>query len=172
MKRTMIFPLSVLMALLFVQTDLQAQRNPRATARFEKGGQFVIVEYGRPSLKGRDMFGQLQPGKVWRMGADKSTTLTCSSNLSFGKVSVPQGSYSLWLRKIDDKNFQLVVNRTTGQWGTEHDMLADFASIPLTMTQASESVEQFTISFKEAAKGGDMELLWGKVVLSASFQFK
>jgi hypothetical protein len=172
MKRIMIFPLSLLLALLFVQTDLHAQRNPRATARLEKGGQFVMVEYGRPSLKGRDMLGQLQPGKVWRMGADKSTTLTCSSNLSFGKVSVPQGSYSLWLRKEDDKNFQLVVNKTTGQWGTEHDMIADFASIPLTMTQNSEGVEQFTISFKEAPKGGDMELLWGTLILKAPFQFK
>ena len=172
MKRIMIFSLSLLLALLFAQTDLHAQRNPRATARLEKGGQFVMVEYGRPSLKGRDMLGQLQPGKVWRMGADKSTTLTCSSNLSFGKVSVPQGSFSLWLRKADDKNFQLVVNKTTGQWGTEHDMIADFASIPLTMTQNSESVEQFTINFKEAPKGGDIELLWGTTSLKASFQFK
>ena len=172
MKRTMVFSLSVLSALLFLKTDLHAQRNPRATARLEKGGQFVMVEYGRPSLKGRDMLGQLQPGKVWRMGADKSTTLTCSSNLSFGKVSVPQGSFSLWLRKVDDKDFQLVFNRTTGQWGTDHDMTQDFASVPLTMTQNTESVEQFTISFKESPKGGDMELLWGTLMLKASFQFK
>jgi Protein of unknown function (DUF2911) len=172
MKSAVIVSFSFLMALLFAQTELQAQRNPRATARLEKGGQFVMVEYGRPSLKGRDMLAQLQPGKVWRMGADKSTTFTCSSNISFGKISVPQGSYSLWLRKVDDKNFQLVVNKTTGQWGTEHDMLADFASIALTLTQNSESVEQFTINFKETPKGGDMELLWGTTILKTSFQFK
>lgn len=172
MKRIVIVFLPLLMVLLLAQSDLHAQRNPRATARLEKGGQFVMVEYGRPSLKGRDMLAQLQPGKVWRMGADKSTTLTCSSSISFGKISVPQGSYSLWLKKVEDKNFQLVVNKTTGQWGTEHDMLADFASIPLTMSQNSESVEQFTINFKETPKGGDMELLWGTTVLKASFQFK
>ena len=120
MKKSLIALLSVLSALLLVCVDLQAQRNPRATAKFEKGGQFVIIEYGRPSLKGRDMFAQLQAGKIWRMGADKSTTLTCSSNISFGKTSIPQGSYSLWLRKVDDKNFQLLFNKTTGQWGTEH----------------------------------------------------
>ena len=62
MKKSLITSLSVLSALLFLRVDLQAQRNPRATAKFEKGGQFVIVEYGRPSLKGRDMFGQLQAG--------------------------------------------------------------------------------------------------------------
>jgi Protein of unknown function (DUF2911) len=172
MNRLTIFSFSTLLALLLVQTDLHAQRNPRATAKLEKGGQFVMVEYGRPSLKGRDMLGQLQPGKTWRMGADKSTTFTCSSNLSFGKVSIPQGSFSLWLRKRDDKNFELVFNKTAGQWGTEHDMTQDFATVPLTMTQNSESVEQFTISFKESPKGGDMDLLWGTLILKASFQFK
>jgi Protein of unknown function (DUF2911) len=172
MNRLTIFSLSTLLALLVFQSDLRAQRNPRDTAKLEKGGQFVMVEYGRPSLKGRDMLGQLQPGKVWRMGADKSTTFTCSSNLSFGKVSIPQGSFSLWLRKLDDKNFELVFNKTTGQWGTEHDMTQDFATAPLAMTQNSESVEQFTISFKESPKGGDMDLLWGTLILKASFQFK
>ena len=172
MKRIAIYSFTLFLGLLFVQLDLHAQRNPRATARLEKGGQFIMVEYGRPSLKGRDMLSQLQPGKVWRMGADKSTTLTCSTNLSFGKVSVPQGSYSLWLRKANDKDFQLVVNKTTGQWGTEHDMLADFASIPMTLEHNSQAVEQFTINFKETPKGGDMELLWGTTILKTSFQFK
>ena len=106
------------------------------------------------------------------MGADNSTTLTCSSNISFGKTSIPQGSYSLWLRKVDDKNYQLLFNKTTGQWGTEHDVTQDMAAVLLDMSQSSESVEQFTISFKEAPKGGEIELLWGSVVLKAPFQFK
>ena len=172
MKKRLIALLSVLSALLLVCVDLQAQRNPRATAKFEKGGQFVIIEYGRPSLKGRDMFAQLQAGKIWRLGADKSTTLTCSSNISFGKTLIPQGSYSLWLRKVDDKNYQLLFNKTTGQWGTEHDVTQDMAAVLLDMSQSSESVEQFTISFKEAPKGGEVDLLWGTVVLKAPFQFK
>jgi hypothetical protein len=154
------------------RVELYAQRNPRDTAKFEKGGQFVMVEYGRPSLKGRDMLSQLQPGKVWRMGADKSTTFTTSTNLSFGKVSIPQGSYSIWLRKVDDKTFQLVFNKMTGQWGTEHDATQDIASVPLTLTQNSESVEQFTINVKESPKGGELQLLWGTTVLQAPFQFK
>ena len=41
--------------LLFFQNHLYAQRNPRATAKFDKAGKYVMVEYGRPSLKGRDM---------------------------------------------------------------------------------------------------------------------
>ena len=172
MKNTTLRWFLIVLILSISQLELYAQRNPRATAKFEKGEQFVMVEYGRPSLKGRDMLSQLQPGKVWRMGADKSTTFTASANVSFGKVSIPQGSYSIWLRKVDDETFQLVFNKMTGQWGTEHDITQDNASVPLTLSQNSESVEEFTINVKETPKGGELELLWGTTVLKAPFQFK
>ena len=160
------------LVLMVTSATLNAQSNPRGTAKLQKGGEYVMVEYGRPSLKGRDMIAQIAPGKVWRMGADKSTTLTTSANLSFGKVSIPSGSYSLWLRKVDDKNFNLVFNKTTGQWGTEHDATQDLATVPLTMGEGNKSVEQFTVNLKEAAKGGELELLWGTTVLRAPFTFK
>src|SRR5437773_12312707 len=115
MKKIMTQWSLVVSSLLIFQIHLYAQRNPRTTAKFDKAGKYVTVEYGRPSLKGRDMLTQLQPGKVWRMGADKSTTFTSNTNLSFAKVSIPQGSYSLWLRKINDEAFELVFNKTTGQ---------------------------------------------------------
>ncbi|PYV43416.1 MAG: hypothetical protein DMG06_10930 [Acidobacteria bacterium] len=162
----------VVSALMIFQNHLYAQRNPRATAKYDKAGKYVMVEYGRPSLKGREMLAQLQPGKLWRMGADKSTTFTSNTNLSIAKVSIPQGSYSLWLRKIDDETFQLVFNKTTGQWGTEHDVTQDFASVPLTREQNTQNVEQFTINLKEAAKGGELELTWGKLILKAPFTLK
>ncbi len=161
-----------LVFLMGFEVNVQAQRNPRSTAKFEKRGKFVIVEYGRPSLKGRDMLGQLQTGKIWRMGADKSTTLTTSGKLSFGKVSIPDGSYSLWLRKLDDKTYHLVFNKATGQWGTEYDLIQDLASVPLTLTSASERVEQFTINLKDAEKGGEIELLWGTTILKAPLKLE
>jgi len=171
-KKTIVQWFLAVAVLLFFQNHLYAQRNPRATAKFEKAGKYVMVEYGRPSLKGRDMLAQLQPGKVWRMGADKSTTFTSNTNLSFAKVSIPQGSYSLWLRKINDEAFELVFNKTTGQWGTEHDVTQDFASVPLTREQNTQNVEQFTINLREAPKGGELELTWGTLILKAPFTLK
>ena len=149
-----------------------AQKNPRGTAKFDKGGKFVMVEYGRPSLKGRDMLGQLVPGKAWRMGSDKSTTFTTTADLSFGKIAVPTGSYSLWLKKTGDKEFTLVFNKATGQWGTEHDMTQDTYYVPLTATTGSEKVEMFTIDFKEAGKGAEIRLLWDTSIFTAPFTVK
>ena len=149
-----------------------AQRNPRGTAKFEKNGKFVMVEYGRPSLKGRDMLGQLALGKPWRMGSDKSTTFTSTADLSFGKIAIPTGAYSLWLKKTGDKEFTLVFNKVTGQWGTEHDVTQDTYYVPLTTTAGSEKTEMFTIDFKEAGKGAEIRLLWDTSILAASFTMK
>ena len=172
MKKRSTALMLVLFLLLIASVTLLAQRNPRGTARFEKNGQFVMIEYGRPSLKGRDMLGQLEAGKTWRMGSDKSTTLTCSSALSFGKVNIAAGSYSLWLRKRADKSFELVINKATGQWGTEHNVTDDLASVPLTPSQGTDKVEQFTLNLKEAGKGGEFQLLWDTTILTAGFTLK
>jgi Protein of unknown function (DUF2911) len=160
--------------ILLATVPLLAQRNPRATSKLELAGKFVMVEYGRPSLKGRDMLGLAEVGKVWRMGADKSTTFTSDGKASFGKVTVPEGTYSLWLRKVGDKSFELVFNKKSGQWGTQYESIDDLASVPLTFSEASESVEVFTINLKQGAKSnvGDFEILWGKTVLKAPFTLK
>lgn len=133
-----------------------------------------MVEYGRPSLKGRDMLGLAEMGKVWRMGADKSTTFTSDGKVSFGKVAIPEGTYSLWLRKVGDKSFELVFNKKSGQWGTQYESIDDLASVPMTFSEAGESVEVFTINLKQGAKSnvGEFEILWGKTVLKAPFTLK
>ncbi len=174
MKKRMILCLLALTWVALVSTEALPQKNPRTTSKLEIGGKYIFVEYGRPSLKGRDMLTQLEVSKIWRLGADKSTTLTSSANLSFNKISVPPGTYSLWLKKLGDKSYELLFNSKSGQWGTQHESIDDFADVPLTYSESSESVELFTINLIRAAKGNgaEIELLWGNVVLKAPFTLK
>ena len=165
------------LALLTLGTSPVAfsQRNPRATSKIDIAGKFVMIEYGRPSMKGRDVLALIEPGKVWRMGADKSTTFTSDARLSFGKVTVPEGSYSLWLKKVGDRSFELVFNKQTGQWGTQYGgSIDDVASVPMTLSEGSEAVEMFTLSLARGAKAnaGELTLQWGKAVLKAPFTVK
>ncbi len=142
----------------------------RGKAEMKAGGGSITVDYGRPSLKGRDMLSQLKEGSFWRMGMNQATVLTTPADLMFGATKIAKGSYSLWLKKEGEK-YELVFNSQTGQWGTQHDPAKDVASVALKSENLASPVETFTIDLKEAAKGGEFSLSWGIKKLSAPFSF-
>jgi len=140
----------------------------RGTAELKTESGAVSVDYGRPSLKGRDMLSQMEEGSFWRMGMNEATVLTTPVDLSFGTTKVPKGSYSLWLKKEAGK-FQLVFNSQTGQWGTQHDPGKDVHTVALESTPLPRPVEKFTIDLKEEPKGGELGLSWGETKLRKVF---
>lgn len=151
----------------FVAAPAAAQ-GARGKAEMKAGSGSITIDYGRPSLKGRDMLSQLQEGAFWRMGMNEATVLATPVDLAFGATKVPKGSYSLWLKKQGDK-FVLVFNSQTGQWGTSHDPSKDVYSVPMAAESLSSPVETFTIDLKSAAKGGEVDLSWGGTKLTAGF---
>jgi Protein of unknown function (DUF2911) len=157
----------VLSAAVMVPASAQAVRGK---AELAAASGTITIDYGRPSLKGRDMLSQLQEGAFWRMGMNQATVLTTPVDLAFGTTPVPKGAYSLWLKKTGDA-FQLVFNSQTGQWGTQHDPAKDICSVALTKTALASPVELFTIELGPAAKGGSFDLSWGATKLAAPFEF-
>ncbi|MGH9321467.1 MAG: DUF2911 domain-containing protein [Vicinamibacteria bacterium] len=147
-------------------------QNARGTAETSLSGKKVSVEYGRPGLKGRDVLSEAPVGTIWRTGADKSTTFTTEADLSVGGKTIPQGSYSLFTRRVDDKNWALIFNKQTGQWGTEHDAGQDLAQVPLTWEQKASGPDPFTIELSSAGAKGEMRMSWGKHVLALPLQVK
>jgi hypothetical protein len=153
---------------LAVPASAQAPAN-RGKAELKAAAGAITVDYGRPSLKGRDMLSQLQDGASWRMGMNQATVLTTPVDLTFGKTVVAKGAYSLFLKKTGDA-FQLVFNSQTGQWGTQHDPAKDVYTVAMAKSALSAPVETFTIDLAPAAKGGSFDLSWGAMKLSAPFE--
>jgi hypothetical protein len=156
----------MLSAVLTVPASAQAERGK---AELKAGTGTITVDYGRPSLKGRDMLSKLEEGAFWRMGMNQATVLTTPVDLSFGATRVPKGAYSLWLKKTGDA-FHLVFNSQTGQWGTQHDPAKDVFSVSMTKAELPAPVETFTIDLAPAAKGGSLGLSWGAMKLAAPFE--
>ena len=151
-------------------TSMFAQGN-RGNAELKAGNGSITIDYGRPSLKGRDIMAMLEIGSYWRMGSNQATVIKTPVDLTFGSVKVPAGIYSLWLKRAGQDSFELVFNSQTGQWGTQHDVSKDLYAAPIKKETKSASTETFTIELKSAANGGTIVLDWGKNLLSADFHF-
>jgi hypothetical protein len=124
----------------------QAPASPRDTAEMTYAGERIYVDYGRPSVRGRTIMGGLVPyGQVWRTGANAATTLVTPRDIRIGDTPVPAGTYTLYTLPAES-GWQLIVNKQTGQWGTEYDAAQDLARIPMRVERTSAPVEQFTIN--------------------------
>jgi hypothetical protein len=125
------------------------------------GGAKVTVDYGRPSMRGRKVFGGIVPwGEVWRLGANAATQLITDHDLVIGDTTIPAGTYSLWLIPTASE-WTLIINKQHGQWGTEYDPAQDLARIPVTVTALSEPVEQFTMGVTaDGGSSGTLSMEW------------
>jgi hypothetical protein len=128
------------------------------------GGKKVTVEYSRPSVKGRKIFGGLVPnGQVWRTGANEATVLTVEGDFMVGTVHVPAGSYAL-LTVPGEKEWTLILNKTVKQWGAfKYDKNMDLGRAGMKVNTVANAVEKFTITIEQGAGNqGVLKLAWDK----------
>jgi hypothetical protein len=136
------------------------QASPRDSVTARVGAATVRVDYHRPSMRGRRVFGGVVPwGELWRTGANAATQLRTDRDLVVGGTRVPAGSYTLWTIP-GEREWTLVINRRTGQWGTEHDPAQDLARVPMRVERTAAPVEQFTIAVEPGPAGGVLALTW------------
>lgn len=126
------------------------QPSPSASVSQVVGLAKVSVDYSRPSLKGRKMFGEQLPyGKVWRTGANQATKLTFSEDMLVNGQKVPAGSYGLFT--IPNQNeWTIILSKDANTFGSftykpENDVLR-FAVKPTKLTTPAEA---FTIEFTD-----------------------
>src|SRR5215210_2048879 len=121
---------------LFAATAAFAQEpkkplSPPAKAEATVKGKKVTIDYSAPSRRGRAIMGELVPyGKVWRTGANAATTLTTESDVMIGAIHVPAGTYTLFTIP-GEKEWTLIVNKQTGQWGLAYDESQDLGRTKL-----------------------------------------
>lgn len=132
------------------------------------GAAQVAVVYSRPFVRGRTVWGgELVPyGTWWRTGANAATAFHTTHDLTVGGVRVPAGQYTLFTLPSATGS-QLIINKKTGEWGTEYDASQDLARIPLTATPLPSPVEQFTIVVEPTGAGaGVLRMRWADRELS------
>ncbi len=170
--------LAVSLLLVFVtlspaqnKEDKSKRPSPPGTAEVSLKGKTITIDYSRPSMRGRKIMGELVPyDKVWRTGANEATTLTTPVDLNIGGTKVPAGKYTLWTLPSAG-TWKLIINKQTGQWGTNYDEKQDFARVDMQKSELSAPVEQFTISFdKKGEDTADLVMKWEKTSVSIPVQ--
>jgi Protein of unknown function (DUF2911) len=131
---------------------VQGRQSPLDSLTFTIAKQTLKICYGRPSARGRTMIGgkPVPYGKLWRTGANEPTVIFTPVALEIAGVKVPQGKYSLY-SVPGEKEWQIIVNRSTSQWGHENDYTKaveaqEVGRGKVAAEKLSAPVETFTIS--------------------------
>ena len=139
--------------------------SPAAKATVMLEGKPLTVNYNSPAMRGRTIMGELVPyGKVWRTGANPATTFITTTALKIGNLMVPAGTYTIYSLPSEKDAWMLIVNKQTGQWGTEYDQSKDLGRTAMTQNALASPQESMTISFENTkGKTTEMHVKWEKV---------
>ncbi len=169
-KKTIWIILASIVILLVVAYAYLMYRNrslsPPGEVAATAGDLTVSITYSRPSVRNRLIFGPeeqeaLQPyGKYWRLGANESTEVTFSRDVSFNGSNVKAGSYRMYAVPGPDE-FEIYLNSELGQWGAfEPDHELDVLQTRVPVEKNSSHVEQYTISLPAVDTGIDIVFEW------------
>ena len=142
----------------------EARASPNAVVGQTVGTTDLYVQYGRPSARGRDVFGGLVPyDAVWRTGANEATTFTASGDVTVEGQRLPAGTYAL-LTVPGEGAWTVVFNEAAEQWGAfNYDEGMDALRVTVEPVEIPMT-EQFTIAFSDVSEGAAvMHLHWDTV---------
>jgi hypothetical protein len=154
-------------ATAFAQAKLPS---PPAETSVTIDGKKISIAYSAPSMRGRKIFGGLVPyDKWWRTGANSATKFTTEADLEFdGGLKVPAGNYTLYSILTAD-SWTLIVNKQTGQWGTQYDEAQDLGRVKMTVKKTDAPVETFSIKLAGSGGQGTITMAWENTEGTASF---
>jgi hypothetical protein len=139
----------------------------------------IAISYGQPHARGRKVEGGLVPlDTVWRFGANAATTLHTDLDITVGDVKLGRGDYSLFVLYTRG-GYSLIVNRGTGQWGTDRDPAKDLGRVALATRAMAELEPSLSIYLIPDAPRpgtgyaelqGTLRIKWGSTELSTTWR--
>jgi hypothetical protein len=145
--------------------------SPKASVSQMIGVANVRIDYCRPSVRGRPVFGELVPfGKVWRAGANEATTIHFDQPVMLGGREAGPGTYGLFMIPDADR-WVIILNTEWDQWGAYHyDSSKDALRLEVSPLK-NTLTELLTYTFTEVTKSSAvLNLLWEDVRIPIPLQ--
>ena len=165
---------TILVASAGMQAQLQTpQPSPSSTLKQQVGLTDVTVEYSRPSMKGRTVFGDLVPyDALWRTGANRNTMVTFSDSITLDGKTLKAGTYAIFT-KPGKTMWEVIFYTDTNNWGTprEWDESKVAARSMVQVFNMDMPVETFTITIDDLHNNGaSLGMIWENTYVGVKFE--
>lgn len=172
MKKSALFVAGLVsISMVFGQIQTPAS-SPTATISQKVGLTDVKIEYSRPNAKGRKVMGELVPfnGEVWRTGANASTKISFSDDVTVGSTKLTKGTYALYTIP-GAQQWTIILNKNTSLWGSDgYKVEEDAVRINVKSEAINPRVETFTINLANTKdESGDIEIIWENTRVAFTF---
>ncbi len=150
------------------------QPSPSAKLEQTVGLTQVIIDYSRPGMKERKIFGELVPyDKMWRTGANSSTKIEFDNDVIFGGKEVPAGKYALYTIP-GELEWTIILNKNIESWGIDQYKEAeDLVRFNVKSAKLNDIVETFTIELSNLkSNGGNVNISWENTLISVALEVK
>ena len=166
--------LAVMATAYFAEAQVRTpQPSPKATVKQTVGLTEVEVNYSRPSMRGRTIFGDLVPfGKLWRTGANANSTVSFSEDVVIGGKTLPKGKYALFTVPKADA-WDVLFYTENENWGTPEQYSESKVALKTTAKpeMINRPVQSFTIGINELDNNyGVLELAWERTIVPVKFE--
>ncbi|MFV9550670.1 DUF2911 domain-containing protein [Algibacter sp. PT7-4] len=149
------------------------QPSPLAKLEQKVGLTDVTIEYSRPGVKGRTIFGGLEPyGSIWRTGANKNTVITFSDDVTIAGQEVKAGAYAIFTRLNSAKSWDVMFYNDTNNWGTPQkwDDSKVVATAKVEVMEVPFNVETLAIDINSIKNDSALlEIIWEKSYVAVPF---
>jgi tetratricopeptide (TPR) repeat protein len=159
--------------------------SPAASVSQTVGISTVKVDYSRPSVKSRAIWGALVPygwnvdgfgagnSAPWRAGANENTVLTLSHDATIQGHLVPAGHYALFFVINKDNTGEVVLSKDYKAWGSFwYDPKLDEMRANITVRDVPASTERLEYSFNDVTKNSaELDLNWEKKQFPVKIEF-
>lgn len=149
------------------------QKSPKAVTSFSVGLTEITIRYSSPAVRGREVWGKLEPyDKIWRAGANEATTMTFSTDIIIEGQKLPKGRYSFFIIPKEKGDWIVIFNKVADQWGAynyEEEKDALRLEVPVKFSKVKEERLTYQI-IDQGIDKGYIRLGWEGLRLYLRFQ--
>lgn len=172
--KKLVFLVSVFLVSMTMEAQITTpQASPSSTLKQTVGLTDVTVEYSRPSMRGRTIFGDLVPyGTLWRTGANKNTTIEFSTDVTIDGQALKAGTYAIFT-KPGESSWEIIFYSDTNNWGTPQkwDDSKVAAKTNAEVYAMPMDVESFMIVIDELSNdSATLGILWEKTYVGVKME--